>query len=207
MIGAQQSYTILLALTKQSGQNHRGRNRLGRHTILILAFNPGTMACGEAETQGFVYCTCRLFHSLLTSEMLLTDSEKKYGCNPTGMTATLQRRKEVLQLAREHNFIILEGAFYLFFFRLKLVNLTVITDDPYFYLYYGQAPRYPSYFELELQEPEVGRVLRFDSLSKILSAGMRIGFASGPEPLLNAIDGHVRYILGHHSLKTKISYR
>lgn len=64
-------------------------------------------------------------------------------------------------------------------------------DDPYFYLYYGTAPRYPSYFALELEEPEVGRVLRFDSLSKILSAGIRIGFASGPEPLLAAIDQHV----------------
>ncbi|KAG2018257.1 kynurenine/alpha-aminoadipate aminotransferase [Coprinopsis cinerea AmutBmut pab1-1] len=94
-----------------------------------------------------------------------------YGCNPTGMTATLERRKEVLRLAREHNFIILE-------------------DDPYFYLYYGKAPRYPSYFSLEREEPEVGRVLRFDSLSKILSAGVRIGFASGPEKLLQAIDAH-----------------
>ncbi|KAK0205011.1 PLP-dependent transferase [Desarmillaria ectypa] len=94
-----------------------------------------------------------------------------YGCNPTGMTATLERRKEVLQLAREHNFIILE-------------------DDPYYYLYFGEALRYPSYFSLELEEPEVGRVLRFDSLSKILSAGIRIGFASGPEPLLDAMDRH-----------------
>ncbi|TFK36666.1 PLP-dependent transferase [Crucibulum laeve] len=94
-----------------------------------------------------------------------------YGCNPTGMTATLERRKEVLQLAREHHFIILE-------------------DDPYYYLYYGNAPRYPSYFTLELEETEVGRVLRFDSLSKILSAGIRIGFASGPEALLQAIDRH-----------------
>ena len=34
-------------------------------------------------------------------------------------------------------------------------------------------------------------MLRFDSLSKILSAGIRIGFASGPEPLLAAIDKHV----------------
>ena len=64
-------------------------------------------------------------------------------------------------------------------------------DDPYFYLYYGAAARYPSYFALELEEVEVGRVLRFDSLSKILSAGIRIGFASGPEPLLAAIDKHV----------------
>ncbi|KAE9406259.1 PLP-dependent transferase [Gymnopus androsaceus JB14] len=101
-----------------------------------------------------------------------------YGCNPTGMTATLERRKEVLRLAREYNFIILE-------------------DDPYYYLYYGKAARPPSYFALEATEPfgaeaegitEVGRVLRFDSLSKILSAGLRIGFATGPEALLRRID-------------------
>ncbi|KAE9406202.1 PLP-dependent transferase [Gymnopus androsaceus JB14] len=103
-----------------------------------------------------------------------------YGCNPTGMTVTLERRKEVLQLAREYNFIILE-------------------DDPYYYLYYGQATRAPSYFALEATEPfssadgsktitEVGRVLRFDSFSKILSAGLRIGFATGPEALLSRIE-------------------
>ncbi|PPR02666.1 hypothetical protein CVT24_002149 [Panaeolus cyanescens] len=94
-----------------------------------------------------------------------------YGCNPTGMTATLERRLEVLELAKEHDFIILE-------------------DDPYFYLYYGQAPRYPSYFALEAQTGEVGRVLRFDSFSKVLSAGMRIGCASGPKTLIDAIDRH-----------------
>jgi len=95
-----------------------------------------------------------------------------YGCNPTGMTATLERRKEVLKLAREFNFIILE-------------------DDPYFYLYYGKAPRTPSYFALEKMElPEMGRVLRFDSFSKVLSAGMRIGFASGPGVILDAIERH-----------------
>ncbi|KAL0067766.1 hypothetical protein AAF712_005206 [Marasmius tenuissimus] len=94
-----------------------------------------------------------------------------YGGNPTGMTASLVRRKEVLKLAREYNFIILE-------------------DDPYFYLYYGTAERPPSYFSLDREEPEVGRVVRFDSLSKILSAGLRFGFVSGPERLLNVIDAH-----------------
>jgi len=38
----------------------------------------------------------------------------------------------------------------------------------------------------------VGRVLRFDSFSKILSAGIRIGFVTGPAPLLDAMDRHVR---------------
>ncbi|KAJ7195605.1 TdiD protein [Mycena pura] len=97
-----------------------------------------------------------------------------YGGNPTGATATLARRREVLQLAREHNFLIME-------------------DDPYFYLYFGPSDSRPvSFFSLERSDVAhpVGRVLRFDSLSKVLSAGMRIGFASGPEPLLRAIDAH-----------------
>jgi len=64
-------------------------------------------------------------------------------------------------------------------------------DDPYYFLYYGTKPPPPSYFTLELEQPEVGRVLRFDSLSKILSSGIRIGFVSGPEPLVNAMDMHV----------------
>ena len=42
--------------------------------------------------------------------------------------------------------------------------------------------------------PEVGRVLRFDSMSKVLSSGMRIGFASGPSPLLDAMNMHVESI-------------
>jgi tryptophan aminotransferase len=65
-------------------------------------------------------------------------------------------------------------------------------DDPYYYLYYGTAPRPASYFKLE---PEVlsvpGRVVRFDSFSKILSAGLRIGFASGPKLIIDAMDMHV----------------
>lgn len=67
----------------------------------------------------------------------------------------------------------------------------ISTDDPYYYLYYGDAERPPSYFKLELEQPQIGRVLRFDSVSKILSAGIRIGFATGPLPLLNAMDLHV----------------
>ncbi|KAG8821443.1 hypothetical protein FRC17_009826 [Serendipita sp. 399] len=102
-----------------------------------------------------------------------------YGCNPSGVTTTLERRLEVLKLAHEHNFIILE-------------------DDPYYYLYFGDTPRPPSYFELEGQQGQqgrdsgipVGRVLRFDSFSKILSAGMRLGLVTGPRPLVEAINMH-----------------
>ncbi|QRW03778.1 aminotransferase class I and II protein [Ceratobasidium sp. AG-Ba] len=95
-----------------------------------------------------------------------------YGSNPSGATATVERRKEVLELSRKHGFLILE-------------------DDPYFYLYFGERPRPPSYFHLEAQDGgPVGMVLRYDSLSKILSSGLRIGFVSGPSYVLDKIDLH-----------------
>lgn len=69
----------------------------------------------------------------------------------------------------------------------------ILEDDPYYFLYYGNAPRPASYFTLEKQVlGEVGRVLRFDSFSKVLSAGFRIGWLTGPERLLTAIERHVR---------------
>lgn len=96
-----------------------------------------------------------------------------YGCNPTGATTSLARRQEVLDISRKHNILILE-------------------DDPYYFMYFGTRPRIPSYFTLEAQtgDRSVGRVLRFDSFSKIISAGIRIGFVTGPTPLLDAMDKH-----------------
>ncbi|KAG8985140.1 hypothetical protein FRB90_004924, partial [Tulasnella sp. 427] len=83
-----------------------------------------------------------------------------YGCNPTGASATLERRLKTLRLAREYGFLILE-------------------DDPYFYLYYGDAPRPPSYFQLEKElDAPIGR----------FRSGMRLGFVSGPTPVVNAIN-------------------
>lgn len=116
----------------------------------------------------------------------------QYGGNPTGATATLARRREVLQLAREHDLLIMEGMS----LPPLLPRSSSKADDPYFYLFYdSEEKRAPSYFAMERADAScaghpVGRVLRFDSISKILSAGMRIGFASGPAPLLRAIDAH-----------------
>ena len=71
-------------------------------------------------------------------------------------------------------------------------ELTLIrADDPYYYLYFGSAPRPPSYFTLERDQSEVGRVIRFDSLSKVLSSGLRLGFASAPNVIIKAMNDHV----------------
>ncbi|KAJ3036715.1 hypothetical protein HDV00_002427 [Rhizophlyctis rosea] len=88
------------------------------------------------------------------------------GGNPTGISTTLERKKRVYEIAKKYDIIILE-------------------DDPYYYLQFG-ASRTPSYFSFD----DDRRVLRFDSLSKILSAGVRIGWVTGPAPLVDRIVLH-----------------
>lgn len=91
------------------------------------------------------------------------------GQNPSGATLSLDRRHHMLRLAQEHDFLILE-------------------DDPYYHLQFlepGES-RMPTLFELDTSS----RVLRFDSLSKIVSSGLRVGWASGPRVLVEKLQLH-----------------
>uniref|UniRef100_A0A7S1JB35 Aminotransferase class I/classII large domain-containing protein n=1 Tax=Eutreptiella gymnastica TaxID=73025 RepID=A0A7S1JB35_9EUGL len=83
------------------------------------------------------------------------------GQNPSGCTTSADRRKEVYALASKHDLIILE-------------------DDPYYYLYLD-ADQPASYLSMDTE----GRVFRMESFSKVLSAGVRIGFATGPKRLID----------------------
>lgn len=75
------------------------------------------------------------------------------GSNPTGCSSPLSRKIQILALARKYNLLILE-------------------DDAYHYIHFDEAVQAPSYFELEARDGGVtGRVVRFDSMSKILSSG------------------------------------
>ncbi|KAH8991272.1 hypothetical protein EDB92DRAFT_1946067 [Lactarius akahatsu] len=58
-------------------------------------------------------------------------------------------------------------------------------------MYFGTRLRIPSYSTREAQtgDRSVGRVLRFDSFSKIMLASAS-GFVTGPTPLLDAMDKH-----------------
>lgn len=101
------------------------------------------------------------------------------GGNPHGTTATESRKRTVLDVCRRHGLLILEDDAYYF------LNYAGLGADP------AKRPRVKSYFALEDEGKEQwgnGRVLRFDSFSKILSAGLRIGFASGPQVLIEAMD-------------------
>ncbi|WVQ81374.1 hypothetical protein IAT38_003498 [Cryptococcus sp. DSM 104549] len=89
------------------------------------------------------------------------------GSNPSGCSAPRERKLEVLAVCKKYGVLVFE-------------------DDPYYFL---AQKHIPSYWSLETEVyPEGGHVLRFDSFSKLLSAGLRLGFATGPKEILHAID-------------------
>lgn len=93
------------------------------------------------------------------------------GSNPTGGSLSEEQKAAVYAVAQDYDLLILE-------------------DDPYYYIQFlepGQE-RVRSMFSMDTD----GRVLRFDSFSKLLSAGIRVGFATGPAPLVERIELHTQ---------------
>lgn len=84
--------------------------------------------------------------------------------NPLGLTTSLERRRAVLELARRHEFLLLE-------------------DDAYFELRFAGS-HLPSYFELDESRSQV---IRAGTFSKILGAGLRLGWAMGPPEALRTV--------------------
>ena len=80
--------------------------------------------------------------------------------NPRGSTMSLQRRKDVYDLCVKHNVIILE-------------------DNPYGELRF-RGEDIPTIKSMDTE----GIVVYNGSYSKVLSAGMRIGFVCGPKPII-----------------------
>uniref|UniRef100_A0A7M4EWS4 Kynurenine/alpha-aminoadipate aminotransferase, mitochondrial-like n=1 Tax=Crocodylus porosus TaxID=8502 RepID=A0A7M4EWS4_CROPO len=101
------------------------------------------------------------------------------GSNPAGISLSTDRKKEIYQLAREYDFLIIE-------------------DDPYYFLQFTKAP---TFLSMDVD----GRVIRSDSFSKIISAGLRLGFLTGPKPLIDRIVLHMQVSTIHTSTFTQAS--
>lgn len=102
------------------------------------------------------------------------------GVNPTGASLTLERRREIYKIARKYDLLILE-------------------DDPYYFLQFIE-PRVPSFLSMD----EDGRVLRFDSFSKVLSSGLRLGFVTGPAPLVDRLVMHIMVCSMHPAVLSQM---
>lgn len=81
--------------------------------------------------------------------------------NPTGLTIPDKNRKRLLDIASEHDILLIE-------------------DTPYDYLRYDGEP----YSDLLALDDE-DRVLHLESFSKVLAPGFRIGWAAGPTEMID----------------------
>ncbi len=81
--------------------------------------------------------------------------------NPTGVTTTLERRQRILALAKAH-------------------NIAVIEDDAYYDLRFT-GDHLPMLITLD----DAGLVIYTGTFSKIIGAGLRLGWIVAPEPLIH----------------------
>lgn len=82
--------------------------------------------------------------------------------NPTGTTMSIERRKQLMKLAKQYDFIILE-------------------DDAYGELAFGES--LPTLKSMDTEQ----RVLYVGSLSKVVAPGMRIGWVAGHSRFIEAL--------------------
>ncbi len=83
--------------------------------------------------------------------------------NPTGVTMSGRKRRKLIKIAKEYDLLIVE-------------------DTPYFGLRFeGKEERPINAYD------DDGRVITMSSLSKVLSAGMRLAVVVGPEDLIEAL--------------------
>jgi 2-aminoadipate transaminase len=84
--------------------------------------------------------------------------------NPAGVTMALERRRELVRIAHERELIVLE-------------------DNPYGLLRYEGQPL-PTLYQLDGAE----FVIYLGTFSKILSPGLRLGWAAAPRPVLDKLN-------------------
>lgn len=85
--------------------------------------------------------------------------------NPTGVTTTLERRQKIAALAREH-------------------SLPVVEDDAYFDLRYA-GTTLPTVYSLDT----AGLVMYLGTFSKIMAAGMRLGWCVADADVISRLTG------------------
>jgi len=83
--------------------------------------------------------------------------------NPTGVTLSLARRKQLLALSKKH-------------------QIPIVEDDAYRHLHLENEPP-PSLLELDTD----GHVIYLNTFSKLLLPGLRVGWIAAPRPMISLL--------------------
>ena len=94
------------------------------------------------------------------------------GGNPNGSSMSLDRRQKLIEIA-------------------DIYDLLIIEDDPYYFLQFDEPVE--SIFSLDWNSSSPSRrTIRSDSLSKVVSAGIRVGWITGPTEVISKVELHTQ---------------
>lgn len=105
------------------------------------------------------------------------------GQNPTGSSLSFDRKKEIYRIAQKHDFIIIEDEPYYF---LQMEKYEVDPSKRVQNTYADHNEFVQSLEKSFISIDTEGRVIRLDSLSKVLAPGTRFGWIVGSKPILDA---------------------
>ena len=103
------------------------------------------------------------------------------GQNPSGVSYSYSRKIEIYQICCKYNILIFEDDPY---YDLRFKNIGDDMDYNYSDCYSNASISSSRSFQSIDVE---GRVIRFDSISKIVSPGLRIGYATGPSKIIDRL--------------------
>src|SRR5580704_16861661 len=120
-------------------------------------------------------------------------ADYRTGQNPTGSSMLLERRKKLYHVFQKHDILIIEDDPYCPTLSKSQLILDFLQMEPYT----GEEnPTYasqtihqlvsnliPSFLRLDID----GRVIRLDSLSKVLAPGIRLGFVTASPHLIERL--------------------
>ncbi|KAB0792112.1 hypothetical protein PPYR_14073 [Photinus pyralis] len=190
-VGSQEAMSKVLEMCLEEGDPILVQNPLYSGIAVVLAPFQSTLIPINQDGNGMVPDFLRQALNQRKKECLL-DRQLKMpkilyinptGANPVGTTLPLDRRQEIYRICCDYNILILE-------------------DDPYCFMNY-KDPTPPSFLSFDIE----GRVIRLDSLSKVLCPGLRIGWVTAAKPLTDVLElGIENCYLSSASLTQVITY-
>ncbi|XP_065204007.1 kynurenine/alpha-aminoadipate aminotransferase, mitochondrial-like [Planococcus citri] len=139
------------------------------YTGVISVLHPLNVEFIEVESGAGGICTQRLANTLHERRKRNLPMPKVFylnpvGSNPTGEIISVEKKREIYKLACEYNLLIFE-------------------DDAYFFLTFNsEFPR--SFLSMDTEN----RVVRFDTISKTIGAGLRTGYVTAPKEIIAKLD-------------------
>ncbi len=100
------------------------------------------------------------------------------GQNPTGVSMSKERRIEFMKIAAKHDLIVIEDDPY---YWIQLSDTKPTTES-----YFNQMKKYPTLLSLDKD----GRVIRLDSVSKLLAPGSRLGWITSNSTFIRQLSLH-----------------